>query len=54
MDIQIVSNEASEATADIVPIALWKEIASWRETAQLLRSEAMRHRPLAALGREDA
>ena len=34
-DIQIVSNEAGEATAVIVPITLWKEIASERETAYL-------------------
>lgn len=32
-DIQIVSNEAGEPTAVIVPIALWREIASERETA---------------------
>jgi len=32
-DIQLVSNEAGELTAVIVPIALWREIASERETA---------------------
>ena len=51
-DIQVVSNEAGEATAVIVPVALWKEIASERETAYLLKSEGMRQRLLAALGRE--
>jgi len=51
MDIQIVSNEAGEATAVIVPIALWKEIASERETAYLLKSETMRARLRAALDR---
>jgi hypothetical protein len=50
-DILIVSNEAGEATAVIVPIALWKEIASERETAHLLKSDAMRQRLLAALER---
>ena len=50
-DIQVVSNEAGEPTAVIVPIALWKEIASERETAYLLKSEAMRQRLLAALAR---
>lgn len=50
--IQIVSNEAGEATAVIVPIALWKEIAAERETAYLLKSDAMRQRLLAALERE--
>lgn len=50
-DIQIVSNEAGEPTAVIVPIALWKEIASERETAYLLKSESMRARLQAALAR---
>lgn len=51
-DIQLVTNEAGEPTAVIVPIALWKEIASERETAYLLRSETMRQRLAAALKRE--
>ncbi len=38
-DIQMVSNDAGEPTAVIVPIALWNEIASERETAYLLKSE---------------
>ena len=50
-DIQVVTNEAGQPTAVIVPIALWKEIASERETAYLLKSETMRQRLLAALGR---
>jgi antitoxin YefM len=50
-DIQVVSNEAGEPTAVIVPIALWREIASERETAYLVKSEPMRQRLLAALGR---
>jgi antitoxin YefM len=50
-DIQIVSNDAGEPTAVIVPIALWKEISSERETAYLLKSETMRQRLLAALER---
>lgn len=50
-DIQVVSNEAGEPTAVLVPIALWKEIASERETAYLLRSETMRQRLRAALER---
>jgi PHD/YefM family antitoxin component YafN of YafNO toxin-antitoxin module len=50
-DIQIVSNEDGEPTAVIVPIALWREIASERETAHLLKSESMRERLLAALQR---
>ena len=51
-DIQIVSNEAGEPTAVIVPIELWKEIASERETAYLLRSETMKTRLLSALERQ--
>ena len=50
-DIQVVTDEAGQPTAVIVPIALWKEIASERETAYLLKSETMRHRLLAALER---
>jgi antitoxin YefM len=52
-DIQIVSNEAGEPTAVIVPIELWREIASERETAYLLRSDAMKQRLLAAAQRQD-
>jgi hypothetical protein len=52
-DIQIVSNEAGEPTAVLVPIQLWREIASERETAYLLRSEKMKERLLhAARGTE--
>ena len=51
-DIQIVSNEAGEPTAVSVPIALWREIASERETAYLLRSETMKRRLLAAAERQ--
>ena len=52
-DIQIVSNEAGEPTAVIVPIELWREIASERETAYLLRPEAMKQRLLAAAQRRN-
>jgi antitoxin YefM len=51
-DIQIVSNEAGEPTAVIVPIELWREIASERETAYLLRSESMKRRLLDAAQRQ--
>ena len=52
-DVQIVTNEAGEATAVIVPIELWKEIASERETAYLLKSETMKQRLLAPARRQD-
>jgi antitoxin YefM len=51
-DIQFVSNESGEPTAVIVPIALWREIESERETAYLLRSETMKRRLLEAKERQ--
>jgi hypothetical protein len=53
MEVQIVSNEAGETTAVIVPIELWREIASERETAYLLRSESMKQRLISAMQRND-
>ena len=52
-DIQIVSNEAGEPTAVLVPIELWREIASERETAYLLSTETMKQRILSAALRTD-
>jgi antitoxin YefM len=52
-EIQIVSNEAGEPTAVIVPIELWREIESERETAYLLKSETMKQRLLTARQRRD-
>jgi PHD/YefM family antitoxin component YafN of YafNO toxin-antitoxin module len=52
-DIQIVSNEAGEPTAVIVPIELWREIASERETAYLVKSNTMKRRLLDAAMRQD-
>ena len=51
-DIQIVSKEGGEPTAVIVPIELWREISSERETAYLLKSETMKRRLLAAAQRQ--
>ncbi len=42
--VQYVSNEEGQAVSVIVPIELWREIASERETAYLLKSETMRKR----------
>jgi PHD/YefM family antitoxin component YafN of YafNO toxin-antitoxin module len=53
VEIQVVSNEAGEPTAVIVPIALWREIASERETAYLLKSMAMRQLLLRALSQSE-
>ena len=52
-DIQIVSNEAGEPTAVLVPIELWREIDSERETAYLLGSDTMKQRILAAAQRSE-
>ena len=51
-DIQIVSTESGEPTAVIVPIELWREIESERETAYLLKSETMRERLMEARNRK--
>jgi PHD/YefM family antitoxin component YafN of YafNO toxin-antitoxin module len=48
IDLQYVSDEEGNPTAVIVPIDLWREISSERETAYLLQSEAMKQRLLEA------
>ena len=52
-EIQYVSDESGEPTAVIVPITLWREIESERETAYLLKSETMRRRLLQAKERQE-
>jgi prevent-host-death family protein len=52
-EIQIVSSESGEPVAVIVPIELWREIESERETAYLLKSETMKRRLLQAAQHED-
>ena len=49
--VQYVSDEEGQAVSVIVPIELWREIASERETAYLLQSETMRKRLLEAKNR---
>ena len=51
-DIQYVSDESGEPTAVIVPIDLWREIESEKETAYLLKSENMKRRLLEAKERQ--
>jgi len=51
--IQIVSNESGQPTAVIVPIELWREIDSERETAYLLKSSNMKNRLLDAMKRDE-
>jgi PHD/YefM family antitoxin component YafN of YafNO toxin-antitoxin module len=52
-EVQLVSNEAGEPTAVLVPIALWREIESERETAYLVKSPAMLRRLLDAQQRQE-
>jgi PHD/YefM family antitoxin component YafN of YafNO toxin-antitoxin module len=52
-EIHYVSNESGEPTAVIVPISLWRQIESERETAYLLRSETMKRRLLKARERQE-
>jgi antitoxin YefM len=42
--IQYISDDKGKTVGVIVPIALWQEIESERETAYLLRSNAMKQR----------
>ncbi|MBI4876611.1 MAG: prevent-host-death protein [Acidobacteria bacterium] len=49
--VQYVSDENGRPVGVIVPIELWREIESERETAYLLKSEAMKRRLLEAKDR---
>jgi hypothetical protein len=50
-DIQFVSDAEGNPISVIVPIELWREIESERETAYLLKSATMKQRLLDAMGR---
>ena len=50
-ELQYVSDVEGNPVSVIVPIGLWREIESERETAYLLRSEAMKRRLLEARNR---
>jgi PHD/YefM family antitoxin component YafN of YafNO toxin-antitoxin module len=52
LEIQYVSDESGEPTAVIVPIELWREIESEKETAYLLKSENMKQRLFEAKERQ--
>jgi hypothetical protein len=52
-EIQYVSDAKGKPVSVLVPIDLWREIASERETAYLLRSDAMRQRLLDAKNRTE-
>jgi PHD/YefM family antitoxin component YafN of YafNO toxin-antitoxin module len=52
-EIQYISDESGNTVGVIVPIRLWREIESERETAYLLKSENMKQRLLEAKDRQD-
>ena len=51
--IQYISDEQKNITGVIVPIDLWKEIESEKETAYLLKSAAMKKRLVNAKNRTE-
>lgn len=51
--IQYICDENNKVTGVIVPIDLWREIESEKETAYLLKSEAMKKRLLDAKNRTE-
>jgi len=51
--IQYISDEQNNVTGVIVPIDLWKEIESEKETAYLLKSATMKKRLIEAKSRTE-
>ena len=52
-EIKYVSDESGNPIAVIIPIELWREIESEKETAYLLKSENMKRRLLEAQERQN-
>ena len=52
-EIEILRNEKGEETAAVVPIELWREIESERETGYHLSTPTMRRRLTEALSRTE-
>jgi hypothetical protein len=52
-DLQYVFDAEGKTVGVIVPIGLWREIESERETAYLLKSESMKARLLEAKDRTE-
>ncbi len=50
--LQYISDDSGQPVSVIVPIELWREIESERETAYLLKSETLRKRLLEAKQRD--
>lgn len=51
-EVQYISDDRNNITGVIVPIDLWHELQAEKETAYLLKSEAMKERLLAARKRD--
>ena len=51
--IQYISDDQNNVTGVIVPIDLWREIESEKETAYLLKSETMKKRLFEAKDRKE-
>jgi hypothetical protein len=52
-EVQYVSDADGNPLGVIVPIGLWREIESERETAYLLKSETMKRRLIEAKERQE-
>ena len=52
-EIQYVSDKGGNPVGVVVPIELWREIESEKETAYLLKSENMKRRMLEAKERQE-
>ena len=52
-EVQYISDEKNNITGVVVPIDLWHELQSEKETAYLLKSDAMKKRLLQARQRND-
>ena len=53
-EIKYISDQKGKTVEVIIPIDLWREIESERETAYLLRSETMKRRLLEAKNRQES
>jgi len=51
--IQYISDEQNNVTGVIAPIDLWREIESEKETAYLIKSNAMKKRLMEAKNRKE-
>lgn len=51
-EVQYITDSHNKVTGVIVPVELWNELQSEKETAYLLKSESMKERLLAARKRD--